>query len=164
MNIWPALVSSSTMTLALFGRRSLLAARSANIWAFRISKWARSSGCKVNIKDLWRLYSHLLGRDKRNKTLQTGQVNTAQLNLSVTVNSFFLLLSFRNFSLFFFPLRARSNSCSALDTEEDTEYCSAWNIHAVLYWRSHPLTAALFSLLLGLKPNSLGLGWCSRTF
>lgn len=42
----PGVFSSSTIALALFGRLSLLAARSANIWAFRISNWARSSGWK----------------------------------------------------------------------------------------------------------------------
>lgn len=107
----PGVFSSSTIALALFGRLSLLAARSANIWAFRISNWARSSGWK---KQRVRNYSvlHMFTQQKQaNPSVWT------QLRLSVTVNSFFLLLSFRNFSLFFFPLSARSNSCSALETE-----------------------------------------------
>lgn len=44
----------------------------------------------------------------------------------VTVGSFFLP-SFRNCCLFFFPLRARSKSCRAFDTEVETDplrrYC-----------------------------------------
>lgn len=64
------------------------------------------------------------------------------LNIRVTVNSFFLLLSFRNFSLFLFPLRARSNSWSALETEQkDTQCCRTWNVPGsplVMVWFHSP--------------------------